>query len=292
MIHVLALVGVVSISFSAIFVRLASVSPVTATFYRAAYALPVLAAVWAMRRAGDRRTRAARWLAIVSGLILGFELNFWHESIGLIGAGLGTVLANVQVVFVALAGWMLYGERPTGRTVATIGAVLVGVALMSGLARHDAYGSNPAAGVAFGIVAGIGYAAFLMVFRAANRSLAPVSGPLLDSTIGMAAGALLCATFDTGFAIVPTWPAHLWLVLLALCSQVIGWLLISTALPRLPAVETSIILLVQPVFALLWSVLVFAERLSAMQWTGSALVLGGVATLSTGRAVTRSNAAL
>ena len=146
--------------------------------------------------------------------------------------------------------------------------------------------ANEAMRIGLGIVAGVCYAAFLLVFRAANQSLAPTSGPLLDSTIGTVAGALLCAPFDPRFAIAPTWPAHLWLVLLALVSQVVGWLLIATALPRLPAVETSIMLLVQPVFAIIWGMLIFAERLSALQWTGSALVLGGVAALSAGRFTT------
>lgn len=284
MIHVLALLGVLSISFSAILVRLASVSPVTATFYRATYAVPVLAAAWAIRRARDKRSRADRWLAVASGLILALDLNVWHASIALIGAALGTVIANVQVVFVALAAWIWYGERPTSRTSTIMAAVLLGVALTSGLARPDAYGSSPAAGAALGVVAGVCYGAFLLVFRAANQSLAPTSGPLLDSTIGTVAGALLCAPFDPRFAITPAWPAHLWLVLLALVSQVVGWLLIATALPRLPAVETSIMLLVQPVFSIIWGLLIFAERLSALQWMGSALVLGGVAALSAGRA--------
>ena len=286
MIRLLALLGVLSISFSAILVRLASVSPVTATFYRAAYAVPVLAAAWAIRRAHDKRRPAERWLAVASGVILAVDLDLWHESIALIGAGLGTVIANVQVVFVALAGWIFFGERPAARTVAIVASVLAGVALTSGLAREDAYGSSPAAGVAVGLLAGLFYAAFLLVFRAANRSLAPTSGPLLDSTIGTLAGALLSVPFDPRFAIVPVWPAHLWLVLLALASQVVGWLLIATALPRLPAVETSIILLIQPVFAVLWGRLVFAEHLSVLQWMGSALVLGGVATLSAGGALT------
>ena len=53
-----------------------------------------------------------------------------------------------------------------------------------------------------------------------------------------------------------------------------------TALPRLPAVETSVLLLVQPVFAIAWGVMFFAERLSSLQWMGSAIVLAGVAVLS------------
>ena len=280
MIHLAALLGVLGISFSAVFVRLADVSPVTATLFRAAYALPVLAVVRALSRGGDPRARHARLLALASGVILGIELALWHKSIALIGVGLATVLANVQVVVLATVAWVLYGERPGTGTAAIIGGILMGVALTSGLARPDAYGSAPVAGVALGALAGGCYAIFLLMFRAANRALAPTAGPLLDSTVGMAIGALLCAPFDPGFAFAPSWPAHAWLALLALVSQVIGWLLIAPALPRLPALETSILLLVQPVFALAWGVLFFAERLSALQWLGAALVLAGVGSLS------------
>jgi drug/metabolite transporter (DMT)-like permease len=52
------------------------------------------------------------------------------------------------------------------------------------------------------------------------------------------------------------------------------------ALPKLPVVETSVLLLGQPVFTVVWGVLLFDERLSALQWTGSAIVLAGVALLS------------
>ena len=280
MIHFLALLGVLSISFSAVFIRLAHVSPVAATFYRAAYAIPVLAVISLATRGRDARTRREHLLALASGLFLAADLNLWHESIALVGAGLGTVIPNVQIVFVAIVWWMRHGERPRGRTIAMIGVVLFGVALTSGLARSDAYGTRPGEGVALGVAAGLCYAAFLVVFRAANRSLAPPAGPLLDATVGVAIGALLSAGFDRDFTLAVSGQAHLWLVALALVSQVMGWLFIATALPRLPAVETSVLLLVQPVFAIAWGVMLFAERLSLLQWLGSATVLAGVATLS------------
>jgi len=287
MLHFLALLGVLSISFSAVFVRLASVSPVTATFYRAAYALPILAVVYllALRagRTSDARTARDRWLAVGSGAILAVDLDLWHESIALLGAGLGTVIANVQVVFVAIAAWLFYRERLSPRRVVTIGVVLGGVALSSGLGRGDAYGSHPVAGAAVGVLAGLTYAAFLLVYRDANRMPGPRSGPLLDSTAGMAAGALASALLDRGFTFTPDRSAHVWLALLAVGSQVIGWLLIGTALPRLPAIETSVLLLGQPVFAVIWGVLFFSERLSVLQWIGSAIVLAGIAALNTAR---------
>jgi drug/metabolite transporter (DMT)-like permease len=283
-IHLLALLGVLSISFSAIFVRLAGVSPVTATFYRGAYAAPVLLAIWIAQKSRDRRGRRERWLAIVSGLLLALDLDLWHESIALVGAGLGTVIANAQVVFVAAAAWVLYGERPTLGRILTIAVVLGGVVLTSGLARHDAYGARPVAGAIVGMLAAIVYAAFILVYREANRTPGPRSGPLLDSTVGMIAGALASAVFDSRFTFAPGLTASLWLALLAIGSQVVGWLLIGVALPRLPVVETSVLLLGQPVFTVIWGVLLFDERLSALQWTGSAIVLAGVAALSVQRA--------
>jgi drug/metabolite transporter (DMT)-like permease len=279
-IHLLALVGVLGISFSAVFVRLAAVSPVTAAFYRAAYAVPVLAAVWAAAGRAERRAGRARLLALGSGVLLAIDLALWHQSIALIGVGLATVIANVQVVFVAVAAWALFGERPTSLTIALVTAVLIGLALTSGLARPEAYGASPLLGTLYGAGAGACYAAFLLIFRASNRALQPTSGPLLESTIGTAAGALLVAPIDSGFAFAPHLPAHLWLVMLAIVSQVAGWLLIASALPRLPALETSVLLLAQPVFALGWGVVFFSEDLSVLQWTGAAIVLAGVAALT------------
>jgi len=284
--HFLALLGVLSISFSAVFIRLARVSPVAATFYRAVYAMPVLAVIWLAdrrRRVGDVRdvrSRREHLLAFLSGLFLAADLDLWHESIALVGAGLGTVIPNVQIVFVAIVAWMKLGDRPRARTIVMIGVVLAGVALTSGLGRAGAYGTNPGRGVALGVAAGLCYAIFLIVFRASNRGLVPPAAPLLEATSGMAIGALLSAGFDPGFTFAVSREAHLWLLALALVSQVMGWLFIATALPRLPAVETSVLLLIQPVFAIAWGVMFFAERLSSVQWLGSAIVLAGVTVLS------------
>lgn len=280
MTHLLALVGVLSISFSAVFVRLAAVSPVTATLFRAAYALPILVVLWGWRRREDRRRPREHWLAFASGLILAVDLTVWHESIALVGAGLGTVIPNVQVVFVMLAMWLVYGERPTSARLATVALVASGVLLASGLARPEAYGANPLLGVALGVLTGVAYASYLLVFRAATRSPSPAAGPLLGATVGVLVGALASVPFDARFSMAFEPRAHAWLFLLAIVCQVFGWMCITTALPKLPAIETSILLLGQPICAVIWGVLFFGERLSLVQWSGCALVLVGVATLT------------
>ena len=67
---------------------------------------------------------------------------------------------------------------------------------------------------------------------------------------------------------------------LALAVQVGGWLFIAAALPRLPALETSVMLLLQPMATVLWATLIFVEHLSLLQWAGAALVLAGIGALT------------
>jgi drug/metabolite transporter (DMT)-like permease len=281
MARLMALLGATCISFSAVFVNLADVTPATATFFRTGYALPLLLLIWLRVRRSDRRSASMRRLAFASGVLLGADFTLWHYSIDSIGAGLATVLANTQVVFVGLLAWLLHGERPRPLALALVPVVFLGVVLLSGLGGSDAYGADPLAGVIFGVGAGLAYAGFLVALRRSNRALAPASGPLLDATFGAAVGtALVGLAGGLHLDLVPHWPAHGWLLALALVSQVVGWLSITTALPRLPALETSIILLVQPMGSVLWGRLIFGEDLSLVQWSGVALVLAGVALLS------------
>jgi drug/metabolite transporter (DMT)-like permease len=82
---------------------------------------------------------------------------------------------------------------------------------------------------------------------------------------------------------VPSWPAHGWLALLAVNSQVLGWLLISVSLPRLPAAVTSVLLMLQPTAAVLLAMVVLGESPSALQLAGVAVVVAGVALAATAR---------
>lgn len=281
MARLLALTGVGCISLSAIFVRLAGVAPTTSAFFRVVYALPFLLALWLVqRRGGARRAPATRGLALLAGLFLGLDLAFWHRAIDEIGAGLATVLGNTQVIFVALLAWWILGERPRRAALFAVPAVFTGVVLISGVGQSGAYGANPRIGAILGILTGVTYAVFLLIFRASGRDLGSPAGPLLDVTLGATVAVGAIGLFDGQLDPAFAWPAHGWLLALALGSQVVGWQLIGAALPRLPALETSVILLLQPMLTMLWARLLFTEAVSALQGLGMALVLGGVGGLS------------
>lgn len=280
MIRLIALLGVLAISFTAVLVRLADVTPLTAGFFRAVYALPILLALWLSTRRTDTRPRADRRLGLASGLILAVDLWLFHAAIAAIGAGLGTLLANIQVVFVALAAWAIHDERPSATAFVSIPVVFTGVALLSGLGRADAYGNDPVAGVILGAFSGIAYACFILTFRAANRSQSSAIGSLLDATLGVAIGTGLFGLVTGTIDLQILWPAHGWLLILAVVAQVFGWIMIGYALPRLPALTTSVMIMIQPIGALIWGALIFNESLSPLQGAGVVIILAGVTAIN------------
>jgi drug/metabolite transporter (DMT)-like permease len=273
-----AVLGALTIAFSSIFVELAGVSPATAAIFRCAYALPLLGllAWYERRRYGPRASGQAR-LAWIAGAFFAADLVMWHHAIGQVGAGLATVLGNTQVVIVPIAAWLFLGERPGARVAASVPVVLIGVVLISGIiGSGDAYGQDPVLGVLFGIGTGIAYAGSLLVQRRANADHRRPAGPLFDATLSAAVFSLLIGLPLGEVDLVPSWPAHGWLVLLGLSVQVMGWLLISISLPRLPAAVTSVVLTIQPIGSVLLGIWILSEAPSAFQLIGVLFILAGL----------------
>jgi drug/metabolite transporter (DMT)-like permease len=280
--RVYAAVGACLIAFSSILVRLSHASPSTAAIFRCVYALPVLGALawWEDRRHGARSWRD-RGPAIASGAFFAADLILWHNSIEDVGAGLATVLANVQVVLVPLVAWLVLSERPGRRVVAALPLAAVGVLLISGVLESHPYGRNPTRGALFGLGAGVTYVGFLLLLRRGGVDLRRPAGPLFDATATAAVLAIAAGAVIGDERLVPVWPGAGWLVLLALSSQVLGWLAISVSLPRLPAALTSLLLTIQPIGSLAAAAAIFGESPSGLQLLGVAAVLAALLAATT-----------
>jgi drug/metabolite transporter (DMT)-like permease len=274
---VCGLLGAVTIAFSSILVRLSHASPSTAAIFRCLFALPVLGLLaWLEDRRFGSRPWAERRVVVIAGVFFAADLILWHHSIEDVGAGLATVLANIQVVLVPLVAWAVLAERPGRRVLAALPIALIGVVLISGALQHGAYGRAPLRGALFGLAAGVAYVGFLLLLRHGGSDLRRVAGPLFDAT---AVATLVCvlAGLVVGDAdLAPGWPGVGWLIVLALTSQVIGWLLITTSLPRLPAAITSLLLAVQPVGSVALAALILGESPSGLQLVGVAVVLSAL----------------
>jgi drug/metabolite transporter (DMT)-like permease len=274
--------------------RLAGTSASLTALGRCAFALPVLGglALLERRRGAPRLAPRSRWLARLAGLFLAGDLILWSHSITAIGAGLGTVVTNLQVLIVSLLAWLILGERPRRSLMLASPVMLAGLALVGGLAGGQAYGTDPSLGVGYGAGVAVLYSVYILLLRQATSPgkadgrPAAVAGVLFEATAGAVAGSVVLGLVTGDFHVGPgllTWPALGWLVLLALTSQVLGWLLITVSMPRLPAAMIGALLLVQPAGSVALSYVILGERPSALQLLGVALVLTGVLVAVSGR---------
>ncbi len=282
---VIALAGALTIAFSAILVHQADVHPATAAVYRCAYAVPLLGLLaWRERRLYGPRAAGQQRLALIAGLFFAADLIFWHQAIADVGAGLATVLGNLQVVIVPFAAWAVLAEVPGRRILAALPLTMIGVVLISGAFEDGAYGAHPARGVLFGALTGIAYAGFILILRHGNEDLRRPAGPLFDATWVAAVASLVVALALGVDDLAPAWPSAAWLICLALTSQVLGWMLISVSLPRLPAALTSMILTIQPVGSVVLGIVLLREEPSGLQLLGAACILGGLVSIAMRRA--------
>ena len=278
----IAMFGGVVVSFAPIIYALSNANPLTGAFFRMVYAIPFLVIIIWFRSAEDLRSTNTRLLAIIAGFAFSLDFLAYHSTVDWIGTGIGTLIGNSQVIIVTLMSWWLFGERPNLSILISLPIVMFGLCLISGIWDDEPYGSHPVRGVIAGVFTAIFYSAFLIIYRYANRELAPATNLQFDSTVGCAFGLLILSFLPLKSIHVepidfqPTLPVHGWLLLLAILSQVIGWLAIAYSLPRLPAAYTSFAILLQPTLTIVWGVILLSESPSIQQSLGMFLILGSI----------------
>ena len=278
----IAMFGGVVVSFAPIIYALSNANPLTGAFFRMVYALPFLLMIIWFRGAEDSRSTNTRLIAIIAGFAFSLDFLAYHSTVDWIGTGIGTLIGNSQVIIVTLMSWWLFGERPNLSILISLPIVMFGLCLISGIWDDEPYGSYPLRGVIAGVFTAIFYSAFLIIYRFANRELAPATNLQFDSTVGCALGLLILSFLPLKSIHVdpidfePTMPVHGWLLLLAILSQVIGWLAIAYSLPRLPAAYTSFAILLQPTLTIVWGIVLLSESPSIQQAIGMFLILGSI----------------
>lgn len=247
-----------------------------------AYALPVLILIIFLLNSEDTRSSESRFLTLFAGLLISLDFVGYHTAIDYIGTGIATMIGNSQVIIVTLVSWKFLGEKPNKSILLALPVVVLGLVLISGIWDDQPYGEDPLKGVIAGVFAAIFYSSFLIVYRYSNREMAPAQNLQFDATAGAAVGIFLIGMMPLNslgvepINLQPEWPNHAWLILLAICCQVAGWIAITYALPRLPGAKTSFAVLLQPVLTIIWGLLILDEEPSFQQSMGILLILGSV----------------
>jgi drug/metabolite transporter (DMT)-like permease len=267
--------GATCIAMSPIWVRVADVGPTASAFWRVALAVPLL---WAVAALAPRPSAPAgpreRWLLGAAGLAFAGDLAFWHWSIQATSVANATLLANLSSLFVTLAVWLIWRERPKAQFLAGLVLALAGVALL--VRASLGFSSTALLGDAFGVVTAMFYAWYLLTVKRL-RDLGHATLRLMAVTTTLTAAILLPAALASGEVFLPAGAAG-WLTLLGLAwiTHAGGQGLITYALAHLPAAFSSVGLLLQPVLAAAFAWALLAEPLAALQIAGGAVVLAGI----------------
>ena len=270
--------GAALISTTSIFVKLAHVAPTVSAFYRMSLGGGILlAGLLAFGQWRRLRVADVLWL-IVPAVAFAVDLMLWHRSILYIGPGLATLLGNFQVFLMALAGYLFYRERLGWMFMAGVTLAFIGLYLLVGL-DWSQVGAQYRVGVILGIVTGVAYAVFMLSTRHAQRGghvqLAPAQLLCVSSLLSAAVLALSMLVEGESF-VLPGAQAWLSLLGLALFGQVFGWVLLTRAMPQLPASLIGLLLLLQPALSFVFDVILFARPTNAFDWLGVALSLAGI----------------
>jgi drug/metabolite transporter (DMT)-like permease len=268
--------GALAISFSAVFMKLVAVGPTAAAFYRMLFGGLVLAAVVAWRAEWPRPERRVLLAALAAAACFALDLVFWHRSILHIGTGLATLLANFQVFLLAVVGVLFLGDRFDWRVGTSVPLAVIGLTLIVGLDWGD-LDAGRRAGIALGLATAVCYASYILALRA-SRIQQLVSPYALIALISLASAALLGALLlvEGGTFIIPTWRDGWLLLAYGVVGQVLGWVLITTAVHRVPASLVGLVLLLQPVFAYAWDVAFFARRFTPVEIAGATAALAAI----------------
>lgn len=262
------LAGNIAIAFGPLLVRFADSGPIATGFWRLALATPFLFFVG--YRFGFRFSALGKstiWLATIAGLFFGVDIILWHIGIFQTKMANATLFANCASLILVVYGIFVARKMPSKWESAAVLFAFVGAALLMG----QSLDLSPLhfQGDILSLGAGLTYTVYLVLMMRVRQNTE--SWGALGMASVVAAVVLLAASLSAGEQVIPTswWPV----VLLAFTSQFFGQGCLTYALPHFSPLVIGLALLLQPALSAAAGWLAFGETLTAMDFTGSALVM-------------------
>lgn len=267
-------IGILSLSFSAMFVRWASApGPVTA-FYRLLFSVFLLLPFFLPKL----RTNSSipSWSVIfplLAGLFTACDLALWTSSLSYTTASNATLLGNTSPLWVALGTWLILKQKLSPAFWRGLAIALLGAALIMGtdFILHPRFG----VGDAMATFTGFFYGGYFLFTEKSRTKFDPVTHIWfvgIGASVSLLIINLAMGNPLTGF------DTKTWLVFLAtaLVSQLIGYMSLAYALGHLPASVVSPTMILQPVVTTLLAIPLLGEIPSVWQAIGGVIALIGI----------------
>ncbi|HEX74034.1 MAG TPA: DMT family transporter [Dehalococcoidia bacterium] len=273
--YVILLAGVLSISFAAIFIRLADAPPLVIATYRMTIAAIVLIPVASIKsmKGLNRLTRHDLLLILVSSVFIALHFGLWITSLNYTSIASSVVLVTSHPAFVAVMSYFLWSERLNKLAIGGIIVVLTGIISINygGLTIS----SQALLGDLLALIAGFSMGAYLIIGGQLRKRIDVLT--YLTIIYSCSAVILIIATVSFGYSLFGYSPmTYLMLILLAIVPQLIGHSCLNIALRLIPVTFVSVAILGEPVGATLLGCLILSEIPTANEVVGGVLIIGGI----------------
>jgi drug/metabolite transporter (DMT)-like permease len=217
------------------------------------------------------------WPVAAIGFIYAAMLTLFVGATKLTTAANAIFLQSTAPLYLLVLGPLVLRERFHRRDLLFFAALAAGLVFcFLGQAQPTATASDPARGNLLGVASGLVWALTLMALRYVGRN-----DPGRTTTISaVVAGNAFASVGALPAALpLPSAPTAEWLTIAYLGVFQIGvaYIFLSSAVRRLPALETSLLLLVEPVLNPVWTWLIRGENPGAWTMTGGAIIIAATA---------------
>jgi drug/metabolite transporter (DMT)-like permease len=273
--YVILFVGVLSVSFAVVFIRLADAPPLVIATYRLTIASIILIPVASVRlkKTFIKVSKREIFLVMLSSVFLAIHFWLWITSLSYTSIASSVILVTSHPAFVAIISFFLWRERLNKLTIGGIVFAMAGVVVInySGVT----YGSQATSGNLLALLAGFSAGAYLIIGGQLKKSIDLLSYLAIIYTC--AAVMLLIATIVRGHSLFGYSPdTYIMLVLLAIIPQLIGHSCLNLAVRLIPVTFVSVAILGEPVGAIILGYFILDETPTVNEILGSLFILGGI----------------
>lgn len=274
------------ISSTAIFIRYAEVPGVVSAFYRMFYAFIFLSpvALYNFKRNLSLGTNINISFVVVlvlsGGVWYALDNAFYNEAINQTEVASAVVLVNLSVIWIGLGAKFFFKEELSIRFWGGAGLALIGIIFVSDISFSNLKFNNY--GNLLALISSFFYAAYLLTTQKARAFMDTLNYLWINVFVASLALLLYSLVFDISLFIYPV-QSHIYLIMVAFISQVVGFGLITYAQGFIPASHISVILQSQPIFTLVFGVVFLKEIPSQISFLGIILIILGIFLVTTRR---------
>ena len=243
------------------------------SFWRLAISGIVFAILAKVMRQQMPQSKRAIFYGLLSGAFLGLDLALWHESIYAVGPGISTLLNSLQIFFLAAIGFLYFNEPQSIVQIISLFLAMLGVAMIG----SPEFAHNTAAtwGFVTGIVSGAMLGASITFIRKTHDTEPTPIFMLMQliSIGGVLAMIVPMFIFDTGHILPNTRSEIGWVLIYGTVMQCLAWGLIAYSIPKLSLALTGLLLLTEPIAALVIDYSWLDKPINGLQWGGALLTM-------------------